>query len=473
MEIYDNSRVVEFNNNTLNYCKSGEVTVKIISKNQSGDVTASDAVRLEIRENNLESIQVAINNNELNVEDTANISTIINPNNCTDDITIEYISSDSNIVTVDEEGFVEALMPGSATITVIVRGTNGDNTVTELSNVINIVVNEPEIITTGFTYELNSDDTYTIIGYGYDGGYEIVVPSVYNNKEVTSIADGVFANLGENAENITLKIPFSIKSIGAKFVSNSITTIYMYPDEVILDEHWLDLYDMNNGNLTVYTYMYSTVGDYNENHNYCLNIDYLNDENYYNYGEYTINYDYVDNGRRIVITSISNYSASSIHIPFIYDNMRVIGITDYALQSLGGSSDIGGGEEYPYDPEIGGGEYPGDYYGGGTGGASCTSIEISDGIETIGNEVFCENQLDYIELPSTLKSIGSYCFRNANTMMPSMSVTFKSINAEIDSECFSDTNGIDIYVYGYEGSTIQNYIEQLNNSNIMFGLKND
>ena len=122
---------------------------------------------------------------------------------------------------------------------------------------------------------------------------------------------------------------------------------------------------------------------------------------------------------------------------------------------------------------MGGGEYPGDYYGGGTEGISCTSIEISDGIETIGNEVFCENQFDYIELPATLKSIGSYCFRNANTVSPSMNIVFKSINTDIDQDCFSDTNGIDISVFGYEGSTIKNYIEQLNNSNIMFQLKED
>ena len=45
-----------------------------------------------------------------------------------------------------------------------------------------------------------------------------------------------------------------------------------------------------------------------------------------------------------------------------------------------------------------------------------TSVEIPEGVETIGDNAFAGNNFTEIVIPSTVKSIGKYAFSTKNTL---------------------------------------------------------
>ena len=54
----------------------------------------------------------------------------------------------------------------------------------------------------------------------------------------------------------------------------------------------------------------------------------------------------------------------------------------------------------------------------------------------------------------------------------STSIYFYSMNTDINESCFEGSvpDGSILNVYGYDGSSVQEYLNQLNNSNIIFNL---
>ena len=53
---------------------------------------------------------------------------------------------------------------------------------------------ENEIIPSILKYTLLSDGTYEVSGFGGDGYTDVVIPSEYNGKPITSIGNSAFAN---------------------------------------------------------------------------------------------------------------------------------------------------------------------------------------------------------------------------------------------------------------------------------------
>ena len=111
----DNEEVAIVENGEIKGLKKGTatITVKIGAYSQSCTVT--------VEEIGLNEIAINQKDFELNVNDTEKLDVIFNPANTTDDKTIEWTSSDATIVSVDADGTVKALKPGTAVITATVN----------------------------------------------------------------------------------------------------------------------------------------------------------------------------------------------------------------------------------------------------------------------------------------------------------------------------------------------------------------
>ena len=69
----------------------------------------------------------------------------------------------------------------------------------------------------GLSYNLLTNDTYEVIGRGTCTDQYLVIPSKYNNKDVTSIKSSAFYN----CQNLlTVEIPTSVISIGQSAFKN-------------------------------------------------------------------------------------------------------------------------------------------------------------------------------------------------------------------------------------------------------------
>lgn len=82
-----------------------------------------------------------------------------------------------------------------------------------------------------FTFSLNGDDTYTITSY-LGTAKDVVIPYIYNNKEVSEIGADVF-----KAKALTsVQIPDTVRTIGERaFQTNTLTDLIL-PDSVVVIE---------------------------------------------------------------------------------------------------------------------------------------------------------------------------------------------------------------------------------------------
>lgn len=116
-------------NGVVKGLKAGEVTITA----KVGNFTKEAKVKVsEIALNS-----VAINTQDFELEEgaTKQLDIIVNPENTTDELNVEWKSSDETVATV-ENGLVKGLKPGTATITVIVNGKEATVEVTVTEKVV-------------------------------------------------------------------------------------------------------------------------------------------------------------------------------------------------------------------------------------------------------------------------------------------------------------------------------------------------
>lgn len=121
--------VATVENGVVKGLKAGEVTITA----KVGNFTKE--AKVKVSEIALDS--VAINTQDFDLEEgaTKQLDILVNPENTTDDLVIEWSSSDEEVVTV-KDGLVTAVKPGEATVTVVVNGKEATVTVTVTEKVV-------------------------------------------------------------------------------------------------------------------------------------------------------------------------------------------------------------------------------------------------------------------------------------------------------------------------------------------------
>lgn len=97
-------------NGVITGVKEGSATLTI----RVGGVTKE--IEITITEVHAESIDVYVPSEKLGVGEEMILQPYANPTNCTDELTYTFESSDENIATVDENGTVKGIAPGTVTI---------------------------------------------------------------------------------------------------------------------------------------------------------------------------------------------------------------------------------------------------------------------------------------------------------------------------------------------------------------------
>jgi hypothetical protein len=257
-----------------------------------------------------------------------------------------------------------------------------------------------------FKYNLLSNNTYEIIGYNAELPTELIIPSTYNGKPVTKIADSAFSYTTcdslSNVEKLT--IPNTITSIGnyafygcvnlhSVYLSNSVTNIgnYAFNNDT----------SNSTGSYAIITFYFTgtksewnninkgSSWEYNRSSIRC--IDYIE--------ELGINLELKEDNT-YTITSIDNKELTEIIIPSTYKERKI--------------TEIGSSAFSEYENLI--------------------SITIPDSVTSIGNYAFmsCSN-LESVDIPDSVTSIDDWAFAGCISLK---NVTIGSGVTSINNETF-------------------------------------
>lgn len=109
--------VIKVENGVVTALKIGTATV---TATVGGDKTAS--VKITVPEVLIEGIELVVDSEKIEVGEKTMLGIVTNPERVTEEIKAVYTSSDTNVVTVDENGIVTGVNVGKAKITVKVNG---------------------------------------------------------------------------------------------------------------------------------------------------------------------------------------------------------------------------------------------------------------------------------------------------------------------------------------------------------------
>ena len=187
-----------------------EGTITITATAVEGENEFTDTCTVTVKEIPLNSITIDMSDFELGLGRTQQLNIICNPENTTDDINVVWSSSDSNIVSVDENGLVKAISEGRATITAKV----GDKvaTVVVTAKIIPItsisLEGTPSKVLVGSPIDVKvtvnpSDATYTMSDLKF----------ISSNSDVICVnEDGTIVAKGLGKAILTVEAPNGVKS---------------------------------------------------------------------------------------------------------------------------------------------------------------------------------------------------------------------------------------------------------------------
>lgn len=124
----DESVITVNEDGKLTAIKEGKATITATVKDGENEFSA--ICEVTVKEIPLNTITIDKKDFELNVSETEKLNVIFEPENTTDDKTIEWSSSDESIVSVDNEGVVTAKAEGTAIITAKVGEKEAQITIT-------------------------------------------------------------------------------------------------------------------------------------------------------------------------------------------------------------------------------------------------------------------------------------------------------------------------------------------------------
>ena len=186
-----------------------EGTVTITAKAVDGEKVYTDECTITVKEIPLDSIVIDMSNFDLGIGKTEQLNIICNPENTTDDINVEWTSSDNKIATVDENGKVTAVAEGTAVITAKVGDKTASVTVTVKSiPITSITIDAPSKVLIGGNVDIK------VIVNPIDATYNMSdLKFVSSNSDVLAInEDGTIVAKGLGKAILTVEAPNGVKS---------------------------------------------------------------------------------------------------------------------------------------------------------------------------------------------------------------------------------------------------------------------
>ncbi|MCB6192824.1 Ig-like domain-containing protein [Blautia marasmi] len=199
---------VDANTGEVTALKEGNTTITLTGVN---NITAEVAVN--VKEIPIDTLVLNEVNKTLEIGESFQLEVVVNPENTTDDQTITWSSSDEEIATVDENGFVTALKGGKATITA--ASVNGKTATCEIFVPIHMTgIKTPE------TMEILKGNTGVIkVEYLPEDTTDSQEVTWHSDNEQVAVVDedGMVIGLKEGTANIT--------AFAGEFTSTTMVTV--------------------------------------------------------------------------------------------------------------------------------------------------------------------------------------------------------------------------------------------------------
>ena len=203
----DNTIATVDENGNVKGIKEGTVTITAKAVENGNEII--DTAEITVKEIPLNSIAIDIADFDLGIGRTQSLGVVCNPENTTDDINVEWTSSDNKVATVDENGVVTALAEGTAVITAKVGDKTASVTVTVKGTPItSIIIDAPAKVLVGVNVDIKvtvnpTDATYNMSDLKF----------ISSNSDVLTInEDGTIVAKGLGKAILTVEAPNGVKS---------------------------------------------------------------------------------------------------------------------------------------------------------------------------------------------------------------------------------------------------------------------
>ena len=187
------SQIAEVNQNGLVTAKK-EGTVQIFATYYVGTKSYQTSIQVKVKEIHIEKVTLNKTKLSLNKGDTDSLTASYTPANTTDETTVKWTSSNTSIVKVDQNGHVEAVGGGSATITATIANKKAECIVSVRVPLTGISLSGNQEVLKGQTTSLTInkepvDATETLSGIQYETSDDSIA-KVDKNGKVTGIKEG-------------------------------------------------------------------------------------------------------------------------------------------------------------------------------------------------------------------------------------------------------------------------------------------
>ena len=203
----DNTIATVDENGNVKGIKEGMVIITAKAVENGNEII--DTAEVTVKEIPLDSIAIDMADFDLGIGKTQSLNVVCNPENTTDDINVEWTSSDNKVATVNENGIVTAIAEGTAVITAKVGDKTASVTVTvKAIPITSITIDAPSKVLVGGNVDVKltvnpTDATYNMSDLKF----------VSSNSDVLAInEDGTIVARGLGKAILTVEAPNGVKS---------------------------------------------------------------------------------------------------------------------------------------------------------------------------------------------------------------------------------------------------------------------